>query len=157
MNSSSSGKLKIPTLKLHRGSLENRKTKQLESQKFKQMETNRPQRLETVRALQIAAENKCVEFDFELQWSARGGRSWRRTCMPFSFFSFFFLAICLGGVFFSWILSNFVISKVWQFFWNAHFLFFQEIPIFFVATVRKLYRPEKKEAGLYRSKKVVIN
>jgi hypothetical protein len=123
--------------------LENRKTKQLESEKSKQLETNRRQKLETVRALQIAAENKCVEFDFELQWSARGGRSWRRTCMPFSFFS----GYVSGGFFFlSFFLSNFVVSKVWQFFWNAQYFFSPKIPIFFVATVRKLFRPEKKKS-----------
>lgn len=100
MNSSSSGKLKIPTLKLHKRSLENRKTK-LESEKSKQTETNRRQKLETVRALQIAAENKCVEFDFELQERARGAFVEADLHAFFFFFFLFFLAIYLGFFSFS--------------------------------------------------------
>ncbi len=153
MNSSSSGKLKIPTLKLHKRSLENRKTKQLQSEKSKQMETNRRQKLEAVRALQIAAENKCVEFDFELQWNARGGSSWWRTCMPFSF-SFFFSGYISGLFFFFLFPFQFCSFKSLAIFFGMHTIFFSKnFRFFFVATVRKYFRRGNKKLGYIDPKK----
>jgi hypothetical protein len=62
--------------------------------------------------------------------------------MPFSFSFFFFFWLYIWGFF--------------LFLFPFQFCSFQKFQIFFVATVRKLFRPEKKEAGLYRSKKAVL-
>lgn len=155
MNSSSSGKLKIPTLKLHKRSLENRKTEQLESEKSKQMETNGRQKLEAVRALQIAAENKCVEFDFELQERARGAFV-EADLHAFFFFSFFFW-LYIWAFFLFPFSFQFCSFKCLAIFLECTLFFFPKISDFFlVATVRKKFRRGKKKARLYRSKKAVI-
>jgi hypothetical protein len=71
--------------------------------------------------------------------------------MPF-FFSFFFLAIYLG-FFFGLFPFQFCRFKNLAIFLECTLFVFPKFSDFFVATMRKLFRPEKKKLGYIDPKK----
>jgi hypothetical protein len=68
------------------------------------------------------------------------------------FFPFYFW-LYIWGFFLAFFLSNFVVSKIWQFFWNAHYLFFQNFPIFLSPQCENCFGQKKKKLGYIDPKK----
>jgi hypothetical protein len=112
------------------------------------METNRRQKLEAVRALQIAAENKCVEFDFELQWSARGGAFVEADLHAFFFFLFFFW-LYIWAFFFFFFPFQFCSFKSLAIFLGMHTIFFyKNFRIFLSPQSENCFAEEKKSSAI---------